>query len=174
MKKALNVLTTIVLIFIIFIFQLFVFDNINLLGVKINLLLVFVIIISSWFGIIKGSIIGFIVGFIADIVFGSSTFMFTINYTIVGMLIGFLNINYTRDNKISVIYITLLAVIVFEILQYIHYIFLTGGFSNIIYFLKQIIFSSILNILIVYVIYCVIHKLKMILENKNKRELKGL
>lgn len=174
MKKALNILTIIILIFIIFIFQLFIFDNINLLGVKINLLLVFVIIISSWFGLIKGSIIGFVIGFIADIVFGSSTFMFAINYTIVGMLIGFLNINYTRDNKVSVIYITLLAVIVFEILQYIHYIFLTGRFSNIIYFLKQVIVSSILNILIVYIIYCFMHKLKIIFDNKNKRELKGL
>lgn len=174
MKKILNVLTIMILIFIMYVVQLFVLDNINLFGVKINLLLIFVIIISSWFGMVKGTICGFFIGFIADVIFGSPTFMFTINYTLVGMLIGFLNINYTRDNKLSVIYITLLAVVVFEILQYIHYIFLTGGFSNILYFLKQIIFSSILNMIIIYVIYCLIHRVTSMFESKTRRDLTGL
>lgn len=174
MKKIMTGLYIMLSILITFLLQLFIFNNINLFGVKTNLLLISVIIISSWFGIYKGAIYGFITGFFIDCIFGSNTFMFTINYTLVGLIIGYLNINYTRDNKLSYIYITFIATIIFEILQYIQYIFLTGTFNNILILLKQILLSSILNIILVYIVYGLVYKIIKYFEDNYRRGLTGL
>lgn len=173
MKKIITLLYIIGLVLLIYLFQLFIVDGRTLFGVKPNLILIFVIVVSLWYGLYSGILYGFVIGFVTDIIFGNNTGMFTITYTLIGMIIGYLHKNYTRDNKRSLVYVTLFSTAIFEILQYIQYIFITGIYSNIFYLIKQIIISSLLNIVIVYIVYGLVYKIVDYFENNLRRNLTG-
>lgn len=159
MKKTLKTIYIFLVIVAIYMLQLFVINNHTLFGTKPNLILISVIVVSLWFGLYTGSIFSFFIGLLTDILFGNSYGIFTIAYTITGMTIGFLNYNYRKENKLSLVYVTLIAVVIFEFIQYISYTVITGAYSSILYLLKQMFMSSILNIIIVYVIYELIYKI---------------
>ena len=169
-KKLLTFIYIILLIIALYFFQMFVIDNRDLFGVKPNLILISVIVVSLWYGMYKGTIFSFIIGFFTDIIFGSTNGMFLIAYTITGVLTGLINYNYRRENKISLVYVTLISTAIFEIIQYIEYLFLTHTYSNILYFFRQIVLASILNTIIVFIIYRLIYKVVEYFEASLRRE----
>lgn len=174
MKK--NILTFIYMIaFMLFIFilQLFVIDSRDLFGVKPNLILIATIVVSVWFDRNIGTGFGFLMGIITDLLFGSTFGGFTIAYTIVAAIIGVIHDKYMKDSKLSLIYITLMATSLFEIIQYIEYAAVYHVYSNVFYLIKQILVASLLNIAIVFVIYTLIYKVVGYFENRLERSSKG-
>ena len=169
-KKILTFLYLILLIVALYFFQVFVIDNRDLFGVKPNLILILVIVVSLWYGIYKGTIFAFIIGFITDIIFGNTSGMFLISYTLTGAITGLINYNYRRENKISLVYVTLISTAIFEVIQYMEYLFLTHTYSSIFYFIKQIILASILNTIIVFIIYRLIYKVVEYFEASLRKE----
>ena len=167
-KKILTFLYLILLIVALYFFQVFVIDNRDLFGVKPILILV--IVVSLWYGIYKGTIFAFIIGFITDIIFGNTSGMFLISYTLTGAITGLINYNYRRENKISLVYVTLISTAIFEVIQYMEYLFLTHTYSSIFYFIKQIILASILNTIIVFIIYRLIYKVVEYFEASLRKE----
>ncbi|MDO4283030.1 MAG: rod shape-determining protein MreD [Clostridia bacterium] len=173
MKKTLKTIYIFLIIVVIYMLQLFVINNHTLFGTKPNLILISVIVVSLWFGLYTGGIFSFLIGILTDILFGNTYGIFTIAYTITGMTIGFLNYNYRKENKLSLVYVTLIAVIIFEAIQYIAYTVVTGSYSSIFYLIKQMFMSSVLNIIIVYVIYELIYKIaKSVDDESNMYEIK--
>ena len=158
-KKCLTVIYIILFILLIFYLQLFVVDTRELFGTKPNLILITVIVVSLWYGTYTGTIFAFIIGFLCDLIFGSTTGMFTVAYTITGAITGFINYNYRKENKMSLVYVTLIFTGIFELIQYIEYLMITHVYSNFLFFLKQVIVSSILNTIIVFIIYGVVYKI---------------
>ncbi len=169
-KKILTFLYLILLIVALYFFQVFVIDNRDLFGVKPNLILILVIVVSLWYGIYKGTIFAFIIGFITDIIFGNTSGMFLISYTLTGAITGLINYNYRRENKISLVYVTLISTAIFEVIQYMEYLFLTHTYSSILYFIRQIILASILNTIIVFIIYRLIYKVVEYFEASLRKE----
>lgn len=161
------------IIVLIYVLQLFVINNHTLFGTKPNLILISVIVVSLWFGLYTGSIFSFLIGMLTDILFGNTYGVFTLSYTITGMVIGFLNYNYRKENKFSLVYVTLISVAIFEFIQYIEYIIITSSHSSILYLLKQIFMSSVLNIIIVYVIYELIYKIAKKVDDDGIYEIRG-
>lgn len=169
-KKILTFIYILFLILIIFIVQMFIIDNKTLFGVKPNLILISTIIVSLWYGLYAGTFYSFIIGFVTDLLFGNTFGMFTISYTIVGATIGFLNNTYRKENKISLIYLTIIATSLFEIISYIEYAIVYSVFSNVFYLLIQIFLSSLLNIVIVYIIYSLIYRVAESLDDRLKSD----
>ena len=66
----------------------------------------------------------------------------------------------------SLVYVTVFATFLFEFSEYIIYLFMTFTYSSIFYLIKQIIISSILNIVIVFIMYDVIYKIVTYFEEK--------
>lgn len=159
LKKCLTVIYIILFILLIFYLQLFIVDTKELFGIKPNLILITVIVVSLWYGTYTGTIFAFIIGFLCDLIFGSTTGMFTVAYTITGAITGFINYNYRKENKMSLVYVTLIFTGIFELIQYIEYLMITHVYSNFLFFLKQVIVSSILNTIIVFIIYGVVYKI---------------
>lgn len=168
MKKTLKTIYIFLIIVLIYMLQLFVINNHTLFGTKPNLILISVIVVSLWFGLYTGSIFSFVIGILTDILFGNTYGIFTIAYTITGMTIGFLNYNYRKENKLSLVYVTLISVIIFEFIQYISYTVITGSYSSIVYLLRQMFMSSILNIIIVYIIYEIIYKIAKSVDDEER------
>ena len=170
LKKTLTVISIILFIILIFFIQLFVINDRTLFGVKPNLILISVIVVSLWYGVYKGTLFAFIIGLITDILFGSTTGMFTISYTITGAITGLINDNYRKDNKMSLVYVTLIFTAIFEVIQYFEYLMITRTYTNILYFLKQVLLTSILNTVIVFIIYGVIYKIVESFESNLRRQ----
>lgn len=170
LKKTLTIISIILFIILIFFIQLFVINDRTLFGVKPNLILISVIVVSLWYGVYTGTLFALIIGFITDILFGSTTGMFTIAYTITGAITGIINDNYRKDNKMSLVYVTLIFTAIFEVIQYFEYLMITHSYTNIFYFLKQVLLTSILNTVIVFIIYGVIYKIVESFESNLRRQ----
>lgn len=174
MKNMLKTIYIFIVIVVIYMLQIFVINNHTLFGTKPNLILISVIVVSLWFGLYTGSIFSFIIGVLTDILFGNNYGIFTMSYTITGMVIGFLNYNYRKENKLSLVYVTLISVLIFESIQYISYTVITSKYSSILYLLKQMFMSSILNIIIVFLIYGLICKIaRSVDDDINVFEISG-
>lgn len=169
LKKSLTYLYIIVLLLVVYLLQVFVIDTKTLFGVKPNLILITTIVVSLWFGMYTGTIYSFIIGFVTDLVFGNAYGLFTISYTVVGLIVGLMHENYRRDNKLSLVYVTLLATAIFEVIEYIQYVISFQVYANIFYLIKQIFISSVLNIIIVYIVYGAIYKIVDYFESNLKR-----
>lgn len=96
--------------------------------------------------------------------------MFTVAYTITGAITGFINYNYRKENKMSLVYVTLIFTGVFELIQYIQYLMITHTYSNFFYFIKQVMISAILNTIIVFIIYGLIYKVTDKFESNLRRD----
>ena len=145
---------------------MFVINERELFGVKPNLILISVIVTSLWLGLYKGAIFSFIIGVVTDMLFGNSMGIFTIAYSIIGSLIGFFNYNYRKENKIALLYVTCIATAVFEFIQYILYFLFTKEYNSIFYLVYQILINSILNIIIVYIVYSLLYKVISFFDNR--------
>lgn len=173
MKKLGVLLSSLLGMCFIYTLQLFVINPKTLFGVKPNLILIAVIVVSLWFGLYKGTIFSFLIGMITDYIFGSNFGIFTIAYTICGMLVGYVNENYRKENKMSLVYVTLMATITFEVIQYFEYLLITHLYSSIWALGKQIILSLLLNIVIVYVVYGLVHRITQYFGNRMQHHYRG-
>jgi rod shape-determining protein MreD len=173
-KNILTVIYIILVVLIIFLIQLFLVNPRSLFGIKPNLILIMSIVISLWYGIYIGGISSFCLGVMTDLLFGSTSGIFTIAYTIVGILIGALNYNYRKENKMSLVYVTIIATSLFEIIQFLCYIFFYDVSASILYLLKQVIISSLLNIIIVYIVYSGIYNISEYIEDRITQSRNGL
>ncbi len=150
MEKVLKVVFTIVLFVISLAIQLFLFNNMNLFGVKPNLLLISVIVVSLNTSIYSSTIYSFVIGIIMDLLFGSNG-VFTISYVSVGMLIGFVSEDYMKENYLSIIILTALSVTLFEVVQYFENMIISSMYVNLFILLKQIILGILLNGALVFI-----------------------
>lgn len=166
MKKTLTIVYLILFILFVLMFQMFVIDERELFGVKPNLILISVIVVSLWFGLYKGAIYAFIMGFFVDVLFGNNIGLFTITYSLTGALVGFFNYNYRKENKIALVYVTCIATAIFEFIQYMVYFFVIKEYSSIFYLLYQVLITSILNIVIVYIVYSLLYKVISFFEDR--------
>ncbi len=166
MKKVLTIIYLIFFIVLIFTLQIMLIDGRTILGVKPNLILITVIVVSLWFGLYAGSFYGLIIGIITDILFGNNIGMFTIVYSIIGALIGFFSYNYRKENKIALVYVTVIATAVFEFVQYIMYFVISSHYNSILYLLYQLFATSVLNVVIVFGVYSLLYKILSFFENR--------
>ena len=166
MRKILTIIYLIFFIVLIFTLQIMLIDGRTILGVKPNLILITVIVLSLWFGLYAGAFYGLIIGIITDILFGNNIGMFTIVYSIIGALIGFFSYNYRKENKIALVYVTVIATAVFEFVQYIMYFVISSHYNSILYLLYQLFATSVLNVVIVFIVYSLLYKILSFFENR--------
>lgn len=171
-----NLLTCIyilVLLLIIFLTQLYIINPRELFGIKPNLILILVIVVSLWYGIYIGGVSSLLIGALTDIIFGDSFGIYTISYTIAGLIVGALNENYRKESKMSLVYVTVLATFIFEIVLCIQYVLLYKIDVSFIYLLKQGVISSILNIVIVYIVYSLMYSISEHIEDRIIKRASG-
>ena len=168
MKRVLKAICTMLLFVFSLLVQLFLFNNMSLFGVKPNMLLISVIVVSLYTSIYSTTIYSFIVGAIADLIFGGMG-MFTVSYTAIGMLLGYVNGNYMKENYVSIILLTIISVVLFETIQYIQSMVLLSKYVSLIFLLKQLILSILLNVVFVFIICFVFGKIIGFIDKKQNK-----
>jgi len=168
MQNILKVCCTILLFIISLCIQLFIFNNMNLFGIKPNMLLISVIVVSLYTNIYFSTIYSFILGFIVDLIFGASG-MFTISYTVIGMLLGFVSDNYMKENYLSLIILTAISVVLFEVIQYFQSMIILSKYINFLFLIKQVTLSILLNTILVFIICFSFGKIMELIDKKQNR-----
>lgn len=169
-KNILAFLYILLFVILIYFLQMYVIGEKTLFSVKPNLILISVLVVSLWYGLYIGTGYSFLIGMFTDLIYSSNIGMFTIAYTVAGIVVGLMYYYNQRESKISIIYATFVCVAVFEIVECIYYIALTNSFFNFWYLLKQILVSSILNIVITYIFYGILLKITENIETKIRKD----
>lgn len=168
-KNILAFMYILIFVVVLYLAQIYVVGDKTLFGIKPNLIIISVIVVSLWYGLYVGTTYSFIIGLITDMIYSSNPGMFTICYTVVGIIIGLLHYSNQKESRISVLYATFISVAVFEIIEYVYYVALTNEFASLLYLLKQIVISSILNIVITYIFYELFLKITDSIDSKIRR-----
>lgn len=175
MKKSIIYRILIIFLFlIILLFQIFIINSNSLFGIKPNLILVFLIVYSLFTNFYKTCIISTLIGMLMDIIFGNSNFIFLIAYTFSGIVLASINEKYTKENKMTIVMLSVISVVCFEIIEFIEYAYLYNVYANIFYLLKQILISIFLNLILCKIIYNLIYFINENLDLKFKKYVRGL
>lgn len=158
MKKFVDILIIILLFLIIYFLQVNFFTWFTIAGIMPNLFVLFIMLIGIFLKKDFAFFFGVIFGMLLDIFSGSRIGINTIALSIIGLASGILERNFSKDNRITVIAMTSVLTLCFEVIIYILNIVFCGisnmqliGFIKII--LVEIIYNDIL-IIMLYSLFC--------------------
>lgn len=158
MEKILNIIKIPVIIILTFVIQIFISNNLEIFGVTPNLILVTVVIVSMWNKIIVNVIVASIMGIFADLIFHFDLGQSLVTYLVIALCISYISKKYRKESKAAIVYITIMATVIFTAFQFVYYIIDSSLIVNIFSIIKQIIIEVLLNIAIAYVVYKIFEK----------------
>lgn len=168
MKKILINIAIVVSFLIIFMVQVNLFSNMKIAGVMPNLFIIFVLFIGLYLNKIAGITYGIIFGILLDLFIGKKVGISAIMLSIVGLIGGILDKNFSKENKITIMVMTGIATIVYEIGMYCIGLFLYKYQIEIGSFIKILITECIYNVLLIIIVYPLMQNLGYKIEEEYK------
>lgn len=158
MQKILNIVKIPIIIVLTFILQIVISNNFVLFGVTPNLILVTIVIVSMWNTLPVNLTVAGVTGIFADLIFHFSIGKSLISYLVIALCISYISNKYRKESKAAIIYITIIATLIFTSFQVIYYIIDNLIIINIFTILKQLVVEILLNIAIAYIVYKIFEK----------------
>ena len=136
-----------------------------------NVFVVLILFLGLFAGKKIGGIFGLIFGIILDILIGKSFGFTGIFLAIIGLLGEYFDKNFSKDNRVTIIFMTVGATILFEIGMYVVNILKFQIEIEMLPFIITLLVETIYNVFLVIIFYPGIKKLGYYLENifKNKK-----
>ena len=152
MKKILVGLIIFVVIWFAILIQINLFNVITLAGTASNLGVVLVVSLGLMCGHTVGGIIGFTYGLLVDILYGKTIGLYVLSYLLLGYFCGKIGRDFSKENKTTIVAITGIGTILFEIFYCALGIFICDYdfslFNFIITVLKEAIYNMIIAIIL--------------------------
>lgn len=168
MKKTIINISLIVTAILIYFLQANFFSWFNIAGIMPNLFVILILFIGLFGTRTMGSLYGLIVGLLLDLVMGTKIGIYSIVLGLIGFLSAIFDKNFSKDSRMTIMVMGIVATAIFEILCYIlNYIFLSTHIE-IINFLKILVIEIIYNLLLTIIIYPLIQKFGYFIENEYK------
>ena len=169
MKKTIINIVLILTMFIIYYLQSNFFNWFTISGIMPNLFVVFVLFIGLFASKTMGTIYGIVTGLILDLVIGNKIGTYAIGLGTIGFMAGLFDKNFSKDSRITIMVMVLVATIIFEIIRYfINYVLLSNSIE-IMNFIKILVIEVIYNLILTIIIYPLIQKAGYYIENEYKR-----
>lgn len=153
MKKALVIVTLIVIFLISYLLQSNFFSWFTIAGIKPNLFIILVLFIGLFAGRTTGSILGMTFGLLLDVFIGKKIGISGILLGIVGFAGGYLDKNFSKDSKLTIILMCIGATIFFEIAYYFILSLIYQIEIELIPLVKIVVVEAIYNAILVIVFY---------------------
>lgn len=168
MKKAIINISLILTVFLFYFLQADFFTWFNIAGVMPNLFVIFILFIGLFGNKTMGIIYGIMVGLLLDLVIGAKIGINSIGLGIIGLLAIIFDKNFSKDSRITIMVMVIVATIIFEVLSYLlNYIWLSIN-VEIINFIKILAIEVTYNIILTIIIYPLIQKFGYYIENEYK------
>lgn len=169
MKKAIINLSLILIGFVIYFLQANFFSWFTISGIKPNLFVVYILFIGLFGNRSMGIIYGAVWGIFLDLLYGTNVGINLTGLVLIGFLAILFNKNFSKDSRITIMFMVFGSTIIFEILTYfIRYVLFSTN-VEILPFIEILIVEVIYNILITIIIYPLIQKFGYYIENTYKR-----
>ena len=168
MKKTIINIALIATILILYYLQSNFFSWFNIAGVMPNLFVILVLFVGLFANRTMGTAYGVGVGLILDFILGERVGIYAVSLGIIGFLAGVFDKNFSKDSRMTIMFMVAGATLIFEILTYLmNYIFLSIN-VEILNFIKILLIEIIYNILLTIILYSLIQKFGYYIENEYK------
>lgn len=168
MKKAIINISLIVTIFIIYLLQANFFSWFHIAGIMPNLFVIIILFIGLFANKTMGTIYGLIVGLLLDLIIGTKIGINTIGLGLIGFLAAVFDKNFSKDSRMTITVMVVVATAIFELLSYILNYVLVSINIEIINFVKILLIEIIYNLMITIIVYPLIQKFGYYIENEYK------
>ena len=168
MKKTLINVFLIITAIIIYYLQSNFFMWFNIAGVKPNLFVVLALFIGLFANRTMGIAYGVGIGALIDILIGKTIGIYSISLGIVGFLAAVFDKNFSKDSRMTIIFMVAGSTIIFEIINYLLNYTILGINAEILNFIIILAIEVIYNIILTIILYSLIQKFGYYIENEYK------
>lgn len=165
MRKTITIAMLIVTFLIIYFLQVNFFNWFTIAGVMPNLFIILILVIGLFTGRAIGITVGIIAGILLDFFIGKSIGISSIMFGIIGFIGGYLDKSFSKDSRITIILMVILATFVFEVGKYAINIMLYKIPIEMLPFLRLLIVEIIYNVILTIILYPLIKKTGYYMEN---------
>ena len=168
MKKFFINLTLILIGFLIYFLQADFFSWFTISGIKPNLFVIYILFIGLFGNRSMGIIYGAVCGIFLDLLYETNVGINLTGLVLIGLLAILFNKNFSKDSRITIMFMVFGTTIIFEVITYfINYVLYSTN-VEVISFIKILIVEVIYNILITIIIYPLLQKFGYYIENTYK------
>lgn len=168
MKSFKGILIVILLFIIIYFLQVNFFSWFNISGIMPNLFVILVLFIGLFIGNKLGVAFGLLFGIILDITFGRIVGPTGVFLAIIGLIGEHFDKNFSKDNRIMIILISIACTVLFEVGMYIFKFATLKIDIDILTFIINLLVENLFNTLLIIIFYSGIKKLGYYLEDTFK------
>lgn len=168
LKKTIINIILIVTAFIIYYLQSNFFSWFNIAGVMPNLFVIFVLFIGLFASATMGTVYGIAIGVTLDLLLGNRIGIYAVTLGIIGFLAGVFDKNFSKDSRMTIMFMVLGSTIIFEVLNYLfNYIFLSIN-VEIISFIIILAIEVLYNLILAIILYPLLQKTGYYIEDEYK------
>lgn len=168
MKKIIIHIMLIISFIIIYLLQAMFFTNFKIAGVMPNIFIILMLYIGLYMGRSYGIIYGIIYGIFIDIWIGKNIGITSIVLAMIGLLSGIFDKNFSKDSRMTVMFMGALCTIIYEVTIYILQYIVIGINVEIIQFIKILTIEMIYNLLLIVIFYPLMKMTGYEIENEIK------
>ena len=168
MKKFLINIDLILIGFIIYFLQANFFSWFTIFGIKPNLFIIYILFIGLFGNRGMGIIYGSITGIFLDLLFEEKIGVNLIALSLIGIIATIFDKNFSKDSRITIMFMVFGTTIIFEIVSYFTRYILYSVNVEVLNFIKILLVEIVYNILITIVVYPLIQKFGYYIENEYK------
>lgn len=169
MRKFITIIGLIIVFFLIYFLQVNVFGVFTISGIKPNLFVIYILFIGLFANQILGISFGVIIGLIIDLLYGQKIGTSAVMFCVIGYLGSYFDKNFSKENKLTIIFMVVGATIVYEFGTY----FLNSIFLNFereyLNFVKILLVEIVYNVLLSIIFYPIIQKTGYLIDRNFKR-----
>lgn len=174
MKKTLSIILILITFFVIYFLQINLFSWFNIYGVSPNLFIILVLIIGLFIGKKVGLALGIVLGLYIDVVNGKIFGQTALMLGIVGLLGEYLDKSFSKESRITLMFMVASTTIIYEVGIYIINIIKLNASIELALFLKILAIETIYNTIITIIMYPIIQRLGEKLESTFKPQTRGM
>jgi rod shape-determining protein MreD len=169
MKKVLINIMLIITFLIIYFLHSNLFSWFKIAGVMPNLFVIYVLFIGLYANKIMGVSYGILIGLLLDLFIGKKVGATAIMLGAVGIIGVIFDRNFSKENRLTLIIMTIVSTMAFEAGSYILSYFIYGNSLQIIPFIEILLIECFYNVLLTIILY----PLMQIVGSKIEEEYKG-
>ena len=158
MKKTISIILMFVTFLIIYFLQSNFFNWFTIAGVKPNLFIILTLFISLFAGAKIGTAYGIFFGIFLDVVIGRSIGISSIMYALVGAIGGYFDKNFSKDSRMTIIFMVIGTTLLYEIGNYVISIMRLSIQIEVLSFVRVLLIEIIYNVIITIILYPLIQK----------------
>lgn len=169
MRKFSIIVILMLVFFLIYFLQVNIFSAFTIAGIKPNLFVIYILFIGLFANHFAGISFGVICGLIIDLLYGKTIGISAIMLCAIGYLGAYFDKNFSKENKLTIIFMVIGATIIYEFGSYFLSSIILEFEREYLYFLKIVLIETLYNVLLSIILYPLIQKLGYTIDRNFKK-----